>query len=664
MGLLAPWFLAGAVAIGLPVWLHLLRRRHSPPRDFSSLMLFERRTESSVRQRRLRYWLLLTLRCLVLAALALAFARPYLERATAVGGGRRRVVLALDDSFSMRQGDRMRRAKTQALEQLNRVGPRERVQVIAFSAGVRVLGDADGDPAAARAAIQSLEATDSHGSYGELVRALRTLAQAAREPVEAHLFTDLQASALPATVNDLALPPGVRLHLHPVAEQAADNWSVEAVKAPACVYRQGPLRIEATVAGFSSQAAQRRVTVWIGGRMVDSREATTPARGRTTVEFTLPELRHGVHRGEVRIEPPDAFPDDDRRLFAIERADPHPALFVHEARDRRSPLYFRTALEASPENAFRLQEVAAEQAAGLLPDSYAFIVLSDVGWLPEPFASRLRAYLENGGAVWVAVGPSVLARGRTPLLGSRATANGEQGSGILGVWELDTTHPALQGTGTWQGVKFYRAAHIETGDARVLARLADQTPLLLEKTVGAGRLLIFASTFDNLSNDLPLHPCFVPFVVRSAMWLGGLEEKTASLTVDAHLLLRTPSERGTAVEVIGPDGRRALSLAEATTAEHVRLNRAGYYEVRRGSGRSTTVAANPDPRESDLTLMPAEVLELWRGAGSASEDATTQGTAQQSKRGLWQWVLLAALVVAAAESVVANRRLAGESEGL
>src|SRR5579862_6454915 len=107
MGFLAPWFLAGAAAIGLPVYLHLLRRHKTTPLPFSSLMFFERRTQSSIKHRRLHYLLLLALRAAVLLLLVLAFARPFLRlHSDAFGsGGRKLVVVAIDQSFSMRQGD-------------------------------------------------------------------------------------------------------------------------------------------------------------------------------------------------------------------------------------------------------------------------------------------------------------------------------------------------------------------------------------------------------------------------------------------------------------------------------------------------------------------------------------------------------------------------------
>ena len=54
MGFFSPWFLVGLVGIGLPVYVHLLRRHTTPPQPFSSLMFFERGIQSSTRHRRLR----------------------------------------------------------------------------------------------------------------------------------------------------------------------------------------------------------------------------------------------------------------------------------------------------------------------------------------------------------------------------------------------------------------------------------------------------------------------------------------------------------------------------------------------------------------------------------------------------------------------------------
>ena len=72
MGFLTPWFLAGVAAVGLPVYVHLLQQYQQTPIKFSSLMFFERRTQSSVKHRRLKYLLLFALRALFILLLALA----------------------------------------------------------------------------------------------------------------------------------------------------------------------------------------------------------------------------------------------------------------------------------------------------------------------------------------------------------------------------------------------------------------------------------------------------------------------------------------------------------------------------------------------------------------------------------------------------------------
>src|ERR1700674_3712957 len=104
MGLVAPWFLAGLAGLALPLYLHLLKRQTTTPKPVSSLMFYESRTQASTRHRRLRYFLLLSLRLLVLLLLILAFANPFVNRNAAALSSDRLVLLVVDNSFSMRAG--------------------------------------------------------------------------------------------------------------------------------------------------------------------------------------------------------------------------------------------------------------------------------------------------------------------------------------------------------------------------------------------------------------------------------------------------------------------------------------------------------------------------------------------------------------------------------
>ena len=119
MGFLAPAFLIGALAVGLPLYLHLLRRNTSTPLPFSSLMLFERRQQSATRRRRLRYWLLLALRLVVVLLLVLAFSEPYADRFVVGAVPEKLQLVVIDNSFSMRAGTRLASARRVPARMLN-----------------------------------------------------------------------------------------------------------------------------------------------------------------------------------------------------------------------------------------------------------------------------------------------------------------------------------------------------------------------------------------------------------------------------------------------------------------------------------------------------------------------------------------------------------------
>src|SRR5258708_17108024 len=80
MGLLAPWFLGGLAALGVPVFVHLLRKHVTIPRPVSSLMFFERGTQSSTRHRRVRGFLRFSLRVFFFVFVVRGFVGPLVRR--------------------------------------------------------------------------------------------------------------------------------------------------------------------------------------------------------------------------------------------------------------------------------------------------------------------------------------------------------------------------------------------------------------------------------------------------------------------------------------------------------------------------------------------------------------------------------------------------------
>jgi hypothetical protein len=128
--------------------------------------------------------------------------------------------------------------------------------------------------------------------------------------------------------------------------------------------------------------------------------------------------------------------------------------------------------------------------------------------------------------------------------------------------------------------------------------------------------------------------------------------------------LRRTREQGAAADVIGPDGKHELGLGEAAKALSFGLTKEGFYEVQRASGRRSVEAVHADRRESDLSRIPQETLDLWRNTGSSTA-ATAAGSAERQQTApwsLWRYVLAVALAAAIVESIFASRYLNKERQ--
>jgi len=694
MGLFSPWFLTALGGVALPLYLHLLRRQTMQPKPVSSLMFFESRTQSSTRHRRLRYLSLLALRLLLLILLALAFANPYVNRDAASVASNRLVLLVVDNSFSMRAGTRLSDAKDAAIRELSSKGA-ARAQVATFGSRLKLMTQPIEDQAALRAAVRAIEPGDAQGNFGELARAVRSMAQSIHTPIELHIFSDMQRSELAPAFSDMALPDEVKLVLHRVTTKTEPNWTVESVEVPGQIWGKDakPVAVAAVIAGYGTPAATRSVSLVVNGKVTASKTVTVPANGRASVEFASLGVPYGFNRCEVRINltgdsassraqngavkdaavsVADTFPDDDVRRFAVQRSDPQKVLLIHNYGDNRSPLYVGAALSAAAQSAFALESINVSEAADRKPANYAFIVISDVNTLPPILENALTEYVRSGGSLFIAAGTSAGSRTQIPIFGARILEPRDYtrvADRFMGVGSFDSSYPAVAKADGWPGVKFYYALNVDpgagAGAARVIARLSDQTPLLLERSLGEGRIVLLTSGLDNLTNDFPLHPAFVPFIEQTARYLAGGERQGGARPVDAFLELRNAREQGLGVEVIDPEGKRPLTLSEAAKAQSIQLMETGYYQLRLADGRQDLVAVNADPKESNLDVIPDDVLALWQGAGGKNVEGNAvakPGAAHSIPQSLWWYVMLLAVAACIAESVLASRYLGVQRE--
>lgn len=693
MSFLSPWYLLGALAVAVPVWVHLIRHERAVPLPFASLMFFRRIPQRVVSRRRLKYLLLLAARCLLVLLLALAFARPFFPRAeapAAVAPRARLFVLLVDRSLSMQYGERAARAAAAARQVLSQMAASDEAQVVAFDADARALNAPTKDRVTLLGLVESeLRPTALSTNYAAALRALEKLAQASKLPVAAFLISDFQKSGWTAGSGSPRLPAGATLELIGVDDAARPNWAVSEVRVTRDVFQNRyPRRFQARVNGFHTSAAEKELVLIINGREVERRKLQIPAGGGSTVVLESFELPPGPSRGELRLLPSDALPQDDVRYFTLVRREPYRILYLSGAESTRELLYLREALAAGEDPPFVVDARAPGDAGPESLDNFAAVILSNLRALPGRLPARLKQYVEAGGGVLCILGDRsdwpALARATAGLLpatsGEKVYVRREREQFVtLGDFRRDHflfLPFSERAAGGLLAARFFGYFRLAVPDSAVLARFSTGEPALAEKALGRGRVLLLASAFDNVWSDFPLHAGFVPFVTQTVRYLAGVREEPAAYTVPAtvaleHLWAQTSRLSGQAGKpiphvVLNPAGRREETEGAGQATGYARLQAPGFYEVRHHR-ISDFLAANPDPRESDLTPLSAEDRALL-ARNSAGEAETAEPAAaptsreREEQQNLWWALLLAAVFVATAESVLSHNYLRGHEE--
>lgn len=651
MGLLAPLFLAGSLAIALPIWLHRLKTQSAERQRFSSAMLLKMSEEQVHVRRQLKYLLLLTLRILLLLVLAFAFAQPYWERPPAVLAADSGTELVLiDTSASMGRSGVFEQAVDAARRAIDDAPAGAAVLVAEASDGIRLVSEASADRSAQRAALATLGVSALRLDFGVAMQDVGRIAATLPQPVRLHFVSDFQATGMPVRFADLVPANVSELVAHPVGTGDPSNWAIEYL-------RQTAAGIEVGVQSFgvSERVADVELIVNEAAPLV----ASLSDKGRQSVRFTGIEYAEGDNRLQVTITTDDDLAADNR-WFAVVENEPPVAVPLVTADPGSLPVtYMTAALEAEAPGGYRVEPLVPGEFDTRVFSRYRWLLVGDLAALDSLHAAALDDFINAGGSVLAFVGERATSLETLPLANHRmgAASLGPGGRRFLSVGRIASDHPALSGTEGWYSVNVERSLPIEPhADDRVLVALEDGAPFVLERSVGDGRLMLVLDGADNRLSDFPVRPVFVSFMMEAAGYLAGATVFRKNYLAGARLPLSLVG--GASGQVIDPDGRTVLSLADTARAQQIKLEQPGIYEVYRPQGEAL-VAANIDPRESALRPIEQPMLDRWLAAAVAAP-ATGGGDGASSNSEqleLWHWLLLLMALVVIGESVLGDSYL-------
>ncbi len=622
MSLVAAGFLGALLLIALPWWLHRLEAQASVQRTVSSLFLMRPAEEPSQRDKALKHLLLLAVRVLLVMLLVAAFAQPVLERVSAnlVPEAAPARIVVVDTSASMARDGVFEAALAQARGLLD-----GRAALLTADAELKIVTPLTDDRAARAAGLQTLAPTSARLSYDGLlarvVNVTRSLLPSGAA-AEIHLISDFQASGLGSRFNALVDGVVYPVTLHAIAADPA-NVAVTRLDAGA---------VEVTVHGALEQPVE--VAVQADDELILQDTISTPG----AVRFELPPVAEGRHDRvlQASVTAADDLDADDQRFFVLPRSRTYAVPLLGANRSRR--VYVSAALASS----LRLEPVPDAPLDG------PAVVLVD----PAEQPVGLRDYLESGGAALMFAGEAVAVE---PWLGNLADlrVTGISAHDAARVQAADPGHPALAGFAAWRDVLVYQHVDVdEAGD--VLLRLDDGAPLLIERRVGLGRMLVLLTVPDPEWGSLVAGPAFASFVADALTYLG---EDLVPTTAIAGEPFHVPVAN---LQLLAEDGSGVLSLDESTGRGRVSVAHPGVFEVRTAAAAAALegrryLAVNLDPRESDPAPVDAELLTRWQAALRLEQRPAAPGAVTEpSDVPLAPWLLGLLVLLVVLEPVFAN----------
>lgn len=747
-----PALLWGGLAIASPILIHLLSKRKFKRVEWAAMDFLLQADRRNRRRIRLENLILLLLRCLAILLIAMLVSRLVLQPTGLASmlnqQARTERIILIDDSPSTRVRvgnanvfDTAKRAVIAFVRNLATERPGDTVTLLTTSGPTDpIRNDFPLEKTEDLvAAIDQLALSDVAADLDQALLAVEENIDEARAGGAGsinrviYLITDLrQRDWTPAA--DTPEDRTIARILERLGEQSdgvvivnmgdihADNLAITDIRAreKSLVAGVGN-RFEVTVKNFgTTEANDVKVTFTAGDAppLIGFINAI-PAGGVGSASFTFTFPGPGSYEVRAELEP-DALPADNQRLLAARVKQGVKVLIVDgdPSADYRAESYFLArALDPRGQSVSgNVVEVLTEnQFAAATLDDYQVIALCNVYQIPEPQRQALRRWVQAGGGLVVYLGDQVddviyneqmlgydlMPGALTDLRGDEterawAEPTGEASSHPVMAMFAGTNNPLLSRVKVfqWWGIEPDEQM-VAQGQVRVVSRLNDResSALLVERSVGDGRVMLFTTTADADWTAWPQDASFVIAALEVVQYLAPTTTDEGTVRVGRALIAPIDVSRYQAEARVTPPGTGETTMVQAQMIDleargeaedatvaapddagpeppaerratmalrYDQTRRAGLYRVRLsghdGSSRELLFAANIDPAEGDLAPMATDTLGKQLGESNVQlvdgEDYLDQDTAG-GRVELWRTLAVLLLIVLCTEQFLA-----------
>lgn len=662
-----PEMLWGLFALLIPIAIHLFNLRRYKLTYFSNTEVLRQIEQQTAKTQKLKHRIVLALRCLFIAALVVAFAKPYKDNgdSNAINSSSALTAFYIDNTMSMKSMAKkttlLADARESATALVEKMGHSNRFVLITNSFELQNEYPMNRDEM-----LDHINQMQTEGRPTSLATVLSRVDMIAQQngfsSANVFLFSDFQEDML--NIDDYKAKSVQNAVALPLVSSNKSNIYIDSLWLDSPIVQQN-LSNTLHVRIFNdsdADASSMPISLFIDNELVATASADIDRHGEAELVMQFMLETSGIHRCRVELtDYPITFDNDYR--FVLESKE---GLGVVEIGDAMS----------------RVADVFADDEQF----AYTFV---DMAHLDYDALNNAQALVLNTASELTSTLRQVLIDGLNSgkslvVFPSEKSSNLDELLSLCGLslTGLDTASMAVESVAKnseffadvllnvpqYADLPKVKSYNVIRPDAQttVLMTLQNGLPFLVSKLIGRGTLYLFATSLDEKCSDLSDNSLFVPLLVKMTLKGGAVGAIAHTIGQEGMVKIPTSSRSGELLHLrCGDNGFESLiTPVERNGQRYVTVSdmilSPGYYDITAGDDVLTTTAWNENRSESVMSFATAEQInELLSKTGivkhSVNDNADNTEKLMDSlsqRRGYWTFLLVIALLSLVAEGLV------------
>lgn len=677
MNFLSPLYLLGLICLVIPIAIHLYFKRRSKRVAFPTLRFLKLSQKQKTPGLKLRRILLLVARTLALFAFILGFAKPQCdEEQRHIGSNKPTTyVVLIDNSLSMGTREWWTEARSQLESRIGSMNSWD--EVILLESTKPVGNNTLTLPVSPTDAIPLLSQLGPQSFNGDLQAAIFRAGQLLKKSnlSEQHLIivSDFVSDSLPTLPSNEHTISFIKAS----GDDSKPNVAMTSLDVKVEDFQTGRVNISITIENFSNESIEDI-------ELIVELDTVTIIESRVSLTENESKTLNFNHQGanfedtlNARIDhDTDSNKLDNVRFYALKELKRKNVLIINGApsvvAENDETFFLRRALDTSQTTPARYSVVSPKGASTIVYDEYDIVVIANTVKLSADESNRLKEFVSAGGGLLITLGSNLepdrfnaLFKDLSPrqLRGTKSRTSDELSSKPSD-WNLEITqseHPTVVGLTENEQLNQVQISTIglvepnALGTSDTILSLKNATPLLMERRIGKGRVLLWSTSMDIDWTDLPLRPAFVPLFDQMIRYLSHEQSLRsgsgllAGATLDDLITNTSDIDK---LKVTTPSG--AVTTVNGKDASKLVLDASGIYTIETPT-RIYPRAINPDISDSNLRPRTIQEVRDHFGKDSAPESI-------QNARPNWEPFFVLLVTMLLIESLLTLPRLSQPSK--